>query len=389
MSALSLSIVLLLQGGTGEPKTVDTPPVTTPQVQDKKHQGELDSDTNTGKKYAEEVKKQFKLSTNQEMIDRVQRVGGELGKVANETHVKVTWGDKRLNPFNYTFQVIQGDDVNAFSLPGGYIFVYEGLLKFVESDDELAGVMAHEVAHASLRHIATLNREQSKLQLITLPLILASILSGGGEASMGLANLSQLVGLAKTSGWSVSAEEAADYAGFQYLLKTKYQPVGILTFMERLHAKDAIFNSVDLGIFRTHPPTAERVRSLMAVFSEYNLPVRRSLAAPRYRSDIEVVNDVYTLKFDGQVIHSMSGPDAKKRADLASRNLDLFLDQVPNLFDVRRDGSRVYGRNRILVDVQPEDLKGLKEPTEVQANVVLTRLKKAVSNVRLKVWIPN
>ncbi len=113
-------------------------------------------------------------------------IGGELAAIANASKVRTTWGDKRLNPFEYTFKVVE-EDVNAFSLPGGYIYIYEGLVKYAESDDELAGVLAHEIAHASMRHVATMQREAGKLSAMQNPLILAAILIGGakgGDAMM-------------------------------------------------------------------------------------------------------------------------------------------------------------------------------------------------------------
>ena len=76
--------------------------------------------------------------------------------------------------------------MNAFSLPGGYVFVFDGLVKYSESDDELAGVLAHEICHAKFRHVATLDKEASKLQAISLPAILIAIFSGGRVARSAL-----------------------------------------------------------------------------------------------------------------------------------------------------------------------------------------------------------
>jgi len=148
------------------------------QADEAKHQRDIDNDIKLGKDYSADVDKETKPSEDKAIVERVQRIGNELAEIANATPITALWGDKRMSKFPYVFKVIQGKDVNAFSLPGGTIYVYEGLVKYVESDDELAGVLSHEISHASLRHVATLQREQSKLSIIQLPLLLLTLLSG-------------------------------------------------------------------------------------------------------------------------------------------------------------------------------------------------------------------
>src|SRR5207248_3056953 len=132
-----------------------------------------------------------------------------------------------------TFKVLEGDDINAFSLPGGRIYVYEGLMKFVESDDELAGILAHETSHAAFRHVATMEHKENKLVMAQIPLIIAAILAH----SPGVMAVGQGYTQSTTSGWSIEAEKAADFGGFQFMLKSNYNPVAMLTFMERLARK--------------------------------------------------------------------------------------------------------------------------------------------------------
>ncbi len=93
-----------------------------------------------GRDYAKEVEKTSKMSTDAALLARVQRVGAVLAKIANEQEVPAGYGSSKIIKFNYQFKVIEDNDVNAFSLPGGFVYVNTGLLKFVESDDQLAGV---------------------------------------------------------------------------------------------------------------------------------------------------------------------------------------------------------------------------------------------------------
>src|SRR5579885_1407819 len=111
---------------------------------DPKHQKEIDADKKEGAQYVIDVEKHEKLSTNEDMQNRVKRIGAVMAAIANKTHLIALWGDKRFSKFDYDFKVLQGkDNVNAFSLPGGHIYVYEGLINFVQSDDELAAVIGH------------------------------------------------------------------------------------------------------------------------------------------------------------------------------------------------------------------------------------------------------
>lgn len=354
---------------------------------DPRHQADLDSDSKIGKKYTEEVEKEYKLSKNEEYVNRVQRIGAEIGKIAREHQVAVTWGDKRLNPFDYTFKVVEDKDINAFSLPGGYIYVYEGLVKFAETDDELAGVLAHEVAHASFRHVATLQREASKFQSLTLPLILISIFSGG-TALAGLGPLAQLMGTAKGSGWSVAAEESADYGGMQYMMFSDYHPVGILTFIERLAKQQRFIDRIDMGIFRTHPPSQERAERLMRHLTAKNVPIRRSQASMAYRVQLRDGEDgAVEAHFDQRKLMTFAGPDAKRRAEEAALKLNEFFDGVPDLFDVSiRSGSVLVGRRQELFHVHPEDAVLAKQTPQEVAQQASAAIKRSLYLLAYRVW---
>lgn len=390
--AAALGLALLpLQGWCQDAPPVTTPAKSTPEQQkaEKKHQEDLAGDLDMGKKYADQVLKEEKLSKNKEYIERVNRVGNDLAAIARVNQVEASWGDKRLNPFPYVFYVIEGDDVNAFSLPGGYIFVYEGFMKYIESDDELAGVMAHEIAHASFRHVATLQREAQRLQTVSLPLLLVAILSGGQAGSDALI-LNQLVGAAIGSGWSLNAEQSADYGGFQYLLQSKYNPVGLLTFMERL-ARDERSNParlVDWGIFRTHPPSRERAESLTLRLNEHQIPIRRSAVTETFRCQVvpSEAGGVDVL-FGGKKLHTFGGDSALQRADTAADKLNTFFDQVPELFEVRALSDGVLeGKRRFLFRVTAEDALLAGVTTTELADQVENNLKRSLYMLAYRVW---
>lgn len=353
---------------------------------DKRHAADLQADEALGKEYAAEVEKEYKLSKDAEGTGRVQRIGSELAAIANANQVLVSWGDTRLNPFNYSFKLLEGKDVNAFSLPGGYIYVYEGLLKYCESDDELAGVLAHEISHAAFRHVATLRKEQSRLDAVTLPLVLIAIFTGG-SAGTGLAQTSSLVSQAIGSGWSVKAEESADYGGFQYMLKTKYNPVAMLTFMERLAYDDRNRPAIDWGIYRTHPPTRERARALRDRLFVANVPIRRSEVSTTLRASAQSEADgSVRVLFAGTILHTFGGPDAAERAEAACKDVSNFMDLVPRIYDVRLSEETVTGRGRALFTVTEEDAKAVGKPVAIVAQDALRALKSATYDLGYRVW---
>jgi len=391
---LSMVAAAALLHGDAKPGTTPRLPIETivarawqdAEKEAKKHKADIDRDTEMGKKYSLEVEKSEKVSDIPEYQQRLDKITNELAPIARATPVTVLWGDHRLSPFNYTFKVLKGDDVNAFSLPGGFIYVYEGLMKYVESEDELAGVLGHEIAHASLRHVATLQREQSKLSTITLPLILIGILSGGGEAGLGAFQLGQLIGQAKGSGWSVQAEDAADYAGFQYVAKSRYNPVGALTFMERLARDERNRPSIDWGIYQTHPLAKERAERLTGYLESNNIPIKRSMVTTTLKTQVKPGENGVELWFSGRRITTLSGTDSLERADGAARRLDAFFDAVPELFQVTSDGEAVLWKRQPVLEFTNEDVLASKQDRETMADLALKQIKSCLFMLAYRVW---
>src|SRR5207247_1497435 len=111
--------------------------------------------------------------------DRLNKIGQEIAAVANVEKVPALWGNAEVKKFSYTFKIVDDKDVNAYSLPGGFVYVNKGLLDYIHSDDELAGVLGHEIAHAAHHHMMKLLKEQSKMQPFLPLAILAMVLAGG------------------------------------------------------------------------------------------------------------------------------------------------------------------------------------------------------------------
>jgi predicted Zn-dependent protease len=152
--------------------------------------------------------------------------------------------------FAWKLHVIDNDSIyNAFCTPGGYIYIYTGLIRFVASADELAGILAHEIAHADLRHSTD---QMTKTYGVR---ILASILTGGDAEILTQLGLN-LLGLS----FSRSDEEEADLMAVQYLSDTDYNPRAFTAFFKRLEARGETMGP--LQFLSTHPNPENRIEKI-------------------------------------------------------------------------------------------------------------------------------
>lgn len=355
---------------------------------EKAHQDDLARDRELGKKYSEQADKELKASSDKDQLARLQRIGAEMAEIANRTKVNSLWGDKRLNTFEYSFKLVEGKDVNAFSLPGGYIYFYDGLMKYAESDDEVAGVIAHEIAHASLRHVATLQREQEKLTRIQLPLILLAIFTGGATAAANTIGVTGLVGQATGSGWSQKAEEAADYAGFQYMVQSKYNPTAMLSFMERLAVDERNRPTIDWGIYRTHPPSRERANALLSYMEQAKIPPRRSIVTTTFRTTVKPGDDgTVQVLFGKRRLVSLAGDGALARADQMAEVLNAFFDTTPELYEISSgDDGLILLRRQPLLRLTKDDALAAKQDLPTLKAQTIRNMQASLFSLGFKIW---
>jgi predicted Zn-dependent protease len=352
---------------------------------DADHRRAIEDDIKLGRRYAEEIDAEFKRTKKAGYQERIDRIGAEIAQIANANAVEVAWGDRRLNAFPYEYRVVEGEDVNAFSLPGGVIYINEGLIDFAESDDEIAGVIAHEVSHASFRHIAQMRRESRTSDALQIPLILAAILTQSGEA-FAAATAGQLAGQAMQSGWSLSAETAADLGGLQYVEKSRWNPVGMLTFMERLAWQERNRPRIDWGIYSTHPPSIQRAAGILNRLVVRQEPIRRSAVSSSMAAEARPDDEGgVAVWFGDRLIHTFRGGESIDRADAAVERLNAFFDQEPGLFDAAMDDGLMIGMGEALFQMRREDAaKGEDEMAMIQAG--FRRLRSAIYELQFKLW---
>ncbi len=194
-----------------------------------------------GKQLAQEIERQARIIDDPIIAEYVNRVGQNL---VRNSDAKV--------PF--TIKVLDTEEPNALSLPGGFFFVNAGLIALADTESEMAGAMAHEIAHIAARHGT---RQATRGQIInigTIPLIF-----WGGWTGYGVR---QAAGLAIPLGFlqfSRSFEREADSLGLQYMYKTGYDPNAMVEVFEKLEKMEKKKPGTLSKLFRTHPMTEDRV----------------------------------------------------------------------------------------------------------------------------------
>src|SRR6266481_4283899 len=201
----------------------------------------LEGEIRMGKQYAQEVEATSKLIRDPVVTEYVNRIGQNL----------VRNSDAQV-PF--TIKVIDSDEVNAFALPGGFFYVNSGLILAADEEAELAGVMAHEIAHVAARHATKQMTRGNWANIGTIPLIFVG--GGIGYAVRSAASLAlPMTFLSFTRGF----EGEADYLGLQYMYKTGYDPQAFVSFFEKLQAKEKRKPGTLARAFSTHPQTPDRI----------------------------------------------------------------------------------------------------------------------------------
>ena len=201
----------------------------------------LEKEIAMGKEYAAQVEASVKLVQDPVVTEYVNRIGQNL----------VRNSDARV-PF--TIKVVDSDEINAFALPGGFFYVNSGLILAADDEAELAGVMAHEIAHVAARHATRQMTRAQFANIASIPLIFV----GGG---LGYAIRSAAgIGLPLTFlTFSRGFEAEADYLGLEYMYKSGYDPQAFISFFEKIQAKEKKKPGTLAKAFATHPQTPDRI----------------------------------------------------------------------------------------------------------------------------------
>ena len=216
-----------------------------------------------GKKNHPEIIKQYGAYDDPELQAYVNRIGQELVKHSHRTNL------------TYTFTVLDSPEVNAFALPGGYVYITRGILAYINSEAELAAVLGHEIGHVTARHGV---QQYSKAMATSVGMTLATIFVPELRTDVSQ-QLMNILGNAMLSGYGREDELEADRLGAEYLARTSYDPnamidvIGILKNQEEFEkeraAKEGREPRVYHGVFASHPSADTRLQQVVAAANKY------------------------------------------------------------------------------------------------------------------------
>ncbi|MFQ5740772.1 MAG: M48 family metallopeptidase [Acidobacteriota bacterium] len=271
----------------------------------------LEKEIQVGAQYSQFFEQSARLVEDPVVTEFVDKVGQNLVK---HSDAKV--------PF--VIKVVDTDEVNAFALPGGYFYVNKGLLLEAENESELAGVMAHEIAHVAARHAT---ERMTKSQLLSFAAIPALFVGGywtqvGIRQGLGMGMSLSVLGITRKS------EAEADQLGTQYVWNTGYDPNGFITFFEKLKAKEKHKPGKFAGFFRTHPSVDSRIAKVQEEISY--LPPKEEYVVDT--SEFDRVKARLVAIDNKLVTPGLGGKSAPKRPTLKRKtNTDRSEKEKPTL----------------------------------------------------------
>jgi Zn-dependent protease with chaperone function len=336
---------------------------------------DLNKEQKLGKKLSEDIEKKYEVIEDSNQNSLITEIGNKLVEISEMKEMK------------FHFRILKEDGPNAFSIPGGYIYVTYDLFDYVQSNDELAGILAHEIAHIVHNHALEQTRDNTKYSLLT---ILAVLLTGEPDVAV----LGKLTTITFMNQYRREYEEEADLTALELLIKTGYNPVGFLTFLERLFTREMFKPELNLGIFQTHPDTENRINYVKELLIEKGIDINR-----RATTDYLKVSSKYILKdsfytgvicIDDIPVLNLTFP---KREEIflkiieTSQNLDRFLsiDLLPYEINVSVEGSKstLLIRNNRIISLDDSETGYLERTAEEVLQETKDKIKQVLWEFRI------
>lgn len=301
----------------------------------------IEDENKLGREFYEKMKNEQALLQNEQVNDYLTQVGERV----------LAAGDK--SPFDFHFFVIQSSAINAFATPGGYVYVNQGLINLVENEAQLAGILAHEIAHVKCRHIAQMVDRSTKLSISTLAAILAgAFLGGGGDLGAASVLFPMAAATSLSLKYSREHEEEADRMGLSYLVASGYNGKAMLDFLKIMRRYEYFSNAIP-SYFLTHPGTDDRIHYIDALLqTKYRRRGADGILERLKRIQVILLLDAKSpdaclSHFQKELKASPDDPDllyglaaTQERLGMTRESLDHFrkaLRLAPNDADILRD----------------------------------------------------
>jgi len=336
---------------------------------------DLNKEQKLGKKLSEDIEKKYEVVEDLNQNSLITEIGNRLAKASE------------IKEMEFHFRILKEDGPNAFSIPGGYIYVTYDLFDYIQSDDELAGILAHEIAHVIHNHALKQTRDNTKFTLLT---ILGVLLTGEPDVAI----LGKLTTVTFLNQYSRKYEEEADLTALDLLIKTRYNPVGFLTFLERLYTREMFKPELNLGIFQTHPETENRINYVKDKLKERGIDIDR-----RATTDYLKVSSKYILKdsfytgvicIDDIPVLTLTFPKGEGiylKIIETSQNLDKFIsiDLAPYEINVISEGSTstLLVRNIRIISLDDSETIYLKKTAEEVLHETKDKIRRVLWELKL------
>lgn len=275
----------------------------------------LEDEIKMGRETAQSLEAKYGISQDYYLNERVDRIGQRLAAVCGR------------NEITYSFKVLNSNEVNALACPGGFIYVFKGLMDYMPSDTELAGVLGHEVGHVAKKHTV----HSIEKQLWTSLILLAATRGQG----LGLVQAAQQ---ALFAGYSRTDERGADKEGVNNTIKAGFNPYAMLITVQKLDDLSKQGGGSNYGLFSSHPEPEERVKRVVKQLKTYNI-----------HPDVTVTDDNHASVTEGNwrfdINQSIGNTKAKYRAYMLAGGLWNVRQRGrvnPNYFVVYDNGSYAH-----------------------------------------------
>ena len=234
------------------------------------------------------------------LLDKLNDMAAALGKASARPLIK------------YDVKVLEDPDVNAFTLPGGHIYISRGLLDLASSDDEIAAVIGHEIGHNARMHVLREQEKEKPLQWIQIAAMLAMI--KGGQSGANIAQMAPYILTGVVNKYSIGYEEEADACAIEEMRHTSYNPSAMVTFMQKLDDEEKRHPEVQLGIYQDHPVSAERVQSALDLLKQLGLPYTPRAVTGANEAVVVEKDDRISVVWDNLTLFEFAAPTSAANA---------------------------------------------------------------------------